>query len=273
MQAKTSALAAAQQLGEQGKAKAAELERENDLLLLQMHQVQEELEQVFLAKRQQAADADKAQAEQAAQLAGLRTQLQQQADKLGAGVAELAKEVQARQALQGELGRLQPELAAAQAQGQKLAAELKSRDELLKQAQAAAAKVQADLGARSESLKQAQAAQQQLKQDLQAKTSALAAAQQLGEQGKAKAAELERENELLLLQLHQVQEELEQFFLESRQQQRVMGQSSQSLDRARRMISRLMLPERETSLPVLTKARATAGTGPAAPVVEATKAA
>ena len=47
---------------------------------------------------------------------------------------------------------------------------------------------------------------------------------------------------LTLLQLHQVQEELEQHFLENRQLQQVMGQSRSSLDRARRLISRLMLP-------------------------------
>jgi len=262
-------LAAAQTLADHGRTKLAELESENDRLLLQMHQVQEELEQLFLNRQQQTADADKAQAAQAAQVASLRAEIKQEAGKLAAGVTELAKEGQAGQALQGELGRLKPELAAAQAQGQKLAAELKSRDESLKQAQAAAAKAQ-DLTARVESLKQAQ---EQLTQELQAKTSDLAAAQHLAAQFKAKAAELEGENDLLLLQTHQVQEELEHYYLESRQLQKVMGQSSQSLDRARRLISRLMLSERETSPPVLTKAMAKAGTGPAAPFVEATKAA
>ena len=52
---------------------------------------------------------------------------------------------------------------------------------------------------------------------------------------------------MLLLQLHQVQEELEQYFLDNRQLQQVMGQSRHSLDRARHLISRLMLPAQDAS--------------------------
>ena len=80
-----------------------------------------------------------------------------------------------------------------------------------------------------------------LASDLQSTQQQLSASQQLAEQGRTQALELERENELLLLQLHQVQEELEQYFLDNRQLQQVMGQSRHSLDRARHLISRLML--------------------------------
>ncbi len=190
-------LAAVRKLADQGRIKLANLESEKDLLLQQMHQVQEELEHLFLNKRQHKADADRVQAEQAEQLATLRAELKQQADKLAAGVMALAKEGQVGKSLQAELDRLEPELAAAQAQGKKQAAELKSRDE---------------------SLKKALSAQQQLTQDLQAKTSELAAVQQLAEQGQARAAELESKNDLLLQQMRQVQEDLEQLYLDSRQQ-------------------------------------------------------
>ena len=254
LQAKTSELAAARQLAEQGKARAAELVSENDLLLLQMRQVQEELEQRYLDSRQQKADADRAQAEQAEQVASLRAELKSRDDSLnqaqaaaGKAQADLAErveslneEVQAVQELRGELSRLKPELAEAQARGERLAATLKRRDGSLEQAQAAAAKLQADL----------------------------AAAQQLAEQCKARAAEIESINDLLLLQVHQPQEELEKFFIENQQLRQVMSQSSQSFDRARRLISRLMLTEREGGLalplkPVAQTAAAAADVGAA----------
>lgn len=271
LQLKVSDLAAAQMLADQGRIKLAELESENDLLLLQMHQGQEDLEQLFLKMRQQTADAEKAQAAQAKQVASLRAETRQQVDKIAAGVTALDKESQAGQALQAELGRLKLELAAAQAQGQKLADELKSRDDSLKQAQASAAQAQADLAARVESLIQAQSAQEHLVQDLLGKTSELEAAQQLAEQGKAKAADLESENDLLLLQMHQSQEDLEKIFLENQQLQQVMRQSSETFDRARRLISRLMLTERESgsALPL----KPVAQTAAAAAIAGAEKAA
>jgi chromosome segregation ATPase len=171
-------------------------------------------------------------------------QAQAAAGKAQADLAErvesLNEEVQAVQELRGELSRLKPELAEAQARGERLAATLKRRDGSLEQAQAAAAKLQADL----------------------------AAAQQLAEQCKARAAEIESINDLLLLQVHQPQEELEKFFIENQQLRQVMSQSSQSFDRARRLISRLMLTEREGGLalplkPVAQTAAAAADVGAA----------
>jgi hypothetical protein len=156
-------LSASQQLAEQGRTQALELERENELLLLQLHQVQEELEQGFLDHRKQLAKADAAQAEQSGLLASLQVELSQQLEKVGVSAQ------------------------------------------------------------------------------------ALSAAQQLADQGRTQVSELESENELLLLQLHQVQEELEQYFLDNRQLQQVMGQSRHSLDRARHLISRLMLPTQDAS--------------------------
>jgi len=156
-------LNAAQQLAEQGSSQVSALEGENELLLLQLHQVQEELEQGFLDHRQQLAQADAARAEQVGLHANLQEELKQLADKLSASAE------------------------------------------------------------------------------------ALTAAQQTADQGRHQISELESENELLLLQLHQVQEELEQYFLDNRQLQQVMGQSRHSLDRARRLISRLMLPAQDAS--------------------------
>ena len=156
-------LNAAQQLAEQGRSQVSALQGENELLLLQLHQVQEELEQGFLDHRKQLAQADVLQAEQAGLQAKLQEELKQLAEKLSVSAE------------------------------------------------------------------------------------ALTAAQQTADQGRHQVSELESENELLLLQLHQVQEELEQYFLDNRQLQQVMGQSRHSLDRARHLISRLMLPAQDGS--------------------------
>jgi hypothetical protein len=139
---------------------------------------------------------------------------------------------------------LSTELAAVKEYVKKQANDLKARDVALKQSQGALTKAQTELASSADLVKNGQAAQKQLAQDLKAKEDALAKARQLSDKVLVQVSEQKNENELLLLQLHQVQEELEKYFQENRQMQQVMGQSSSSLDRARRLISRLMLPVR-----------------------------
>ena len=90
----------------------------------------------------------------------------------------------------------------------KLQAVLKSAQEQaskLQQAEAAAQKLQADLKAAQEKAAKLQQAEAQLKKELQQAVA------------KSASVELKEENELLLTQLHKVQEELERYYLENRQ--------------------------------------------------------
>ncbi len=90
----------------------------------------------------------------------------------------------------------------------KLQAVLKSAQEQaskLQQAEAAAQKLQADLKAAQEKAAKLQQAEAQLKKELQQAVA------------KSASAELQEENELLLGQLHKVQEELERYYLENHQ--------------------------------------------------------
>ena len=188
LKAESEALAEAQQLTKKGATQISELEGENELLLLQLHQTQEELEQVFLDKRSQETAAGKKQSELEGRIVTLQAEVKVQSEKFDKATMALAD---------------------VQSQGKKVANDLKARDLALKQSQ-----------------------------------EALTKARQLSDKVLVQVSEQKNENELLLLQLHQVQEEMEKYFLENRQLQQVMGQSSGSLDRARRLISRLMLPVR-----------------------------
>ncbi|RDH92481.1 MAG: hypothetical protein DIZ79_03335 [endosymbiont of Lamellibrachia luymesi] len=137
-----------------------ETEQENELLLLQLHQVQEELEAVFLQKRQ----IDQSQKEQDTRL----KQLQQELDEAR---RQFQTEEKARKGLAGEQQKLQSQI-----------------EQLTK--------------ARDEQAKLATERQTQLTQ-----------AKQSQEKLESAKKETEQENELLLLQLHQVQEELEHYFI------------------------------------------------------------
>jgi len=265
LQAKEQALAKVQQLSDVTRQQISELTGQYDLQLLQLHQTQEELEQIFLDRRQQAADAEKAQAELAGRIASLQAEVKQQADKLVAGAAAMVQKVKAEQAANADLDRLKSELVSAQAEFKKLGTELQSRDKTLKQSQDALAKAHAELTSRSEALKKAQTAQHQLNQELQTKLAALAVAEQLVDQGLVQHKAVESENELLLLRLHEVQEDMERYFLENRQLQQVMGQTHHSLDRARHLISRLMLPAREPAMTLQAGAAAPEGSVTARP--------
>jgi len=137
---------------------------ENELLLLQLHQVQEELESQFL-------------------------QGKQQLETLSAEKAALAKDKEA-------LTRDKATLTAARDEQSKLAAE---RSAELERLQARLSALEAQHTALETSRKQLEASRKQLETSHKAL--------------EATHKDTVEENELLLLQLHQVQEELEQYFL------------------------------------------------------------
>ena len=148
--------------------KAKEQQEENELLLAQLHQVQEELERYYLQQQELTQRAER----QAKELAAQTEQIKAQEAKL--------KDAQAAQA--------------------KLEAELKRAREKA-----------------AEELRAAQAAKTQLEAELKAaREQAQAQAKAVAERDQ-KAKEQQEENELLLAQLHQVQEELERYYLENQQ--------------------------------------------------------
>lgn len=159
------ALQAARTQAEALQAEKQSLTEENELLLNQLHQVQEELEKHYL-------DAVSLKEKQAAlekELAQSKAAHQQASSELAAASGKATEAEKARQKLAAELTSLQKE-----------------------------------------------------KAELQAKAQSDA-----------------EENELLLNQLHQVQEELENYYLANREVLAVMGQSEQTLHRARGVISRM----------------------------------
>lgn len=127
-------------------------------------------------------------------------QAQEQAKKL----AELPKIQANLKAAQEKADKLQQ----AEVTAHKLMVDLKAAQEKsnkLQQAEATAHKLKADLQAAQETIKKIQQTEAQLKKSLEQASA------------KAASAELQEENELLLTQLHKVQEELERYYLENRQ--------------------------------------------------------
>jgi chemotaxis protein histidine kinase CheA len=158
-----------QQALHEASASQRESQQENELLLLQLHQVQEELERYFLEYQAFRDEQTKLAADKQRQIDHLTKELERQAKDSQVQIALLT---QARD----EQARL---LAERQAQIDKLA-----------QAHDGQARLAAENQANFE------AAQQKLQHTQQ-----------------ASLREAQQENELLLLQLHQVQEELERYFL------------------------------------------------------------
>ncbi|WP_230847544.1 hypothetical protein [Comamonas testosteroni] len=165
-------------------AKATELQstgQENQLLLKQLHKVQEELESRYLQAMQQ----EKALAE----LHKVKTDLKAAQEKTTA-LQAVGRE---KQTLQEQLQKVQEELASRKAKAQQ---EEKTLAEL--------PKVKAELKVAQDKTVQLQQSEARLKTQLQAQSAKAST-----------AADLEKENELLLTQLHKVQEELERHYLES----------------------------------------------------------
>ena len=245
--ARDQALQQAQARGEELAAERAShlsASEENELLLLELHQVQEELEALCIARREttEQAGAQAAQLEaQLAQAAAERDAHAAQAVDLQQQLAGLGQALRSREAeaesLQQRLGALTQstaqhasEHAAAQAQLAGLAAEL------------AQAQAQADTEAQRWSQAREQAAQHALQHGAEldaARASTLAASE---------------ESELLLLELHQVQEELEAVCLERRALQTAAESAVPAADgldlrvgEMRPVAERAALPHRELS--------------------------
>ena len=194
--------------------KNAELEQcksENELFLLQLHQVQEELETTFLnSQKQQAATKDRL-AEQERQLQEKQSQVEQ---------------------LKKSVGQLQGEFKAVNVDSQKK--QIKTEGRLVEQ---------------KRQLQEKQKQVEKLKKDVSQLKGKLNTVVRENQQDAAslkkvegKREELEKENELLLLQLHQVQEELEHYFLlyqESQAKQEEQVAQAQSDGRVKLFMSEL----------------------------------
>ncbi|WP_448871324.1 hypothetical protein [Desulfobulbus propionicus] len=159
-----------------------ELKQENELLLLQLHQVQEELEKTFLENRERSA--------------ALEEEKKKQTQKA-------VQTKQDYQILEQQLAEL-------------VTAEKKSAETLEKVRQA--------------------------NTHLLAEKKALAERNtELEQRAAHELKELQEENELLLLQLHQVQEELESYFLAGQQMGVTLIQSQHTMDQARQLLCRIAL--------------------------------
>ena len=239
-----------QQLTE-SKTKITEAGQENELLLLQLHQVQEELEAYFLkhdALQQQSsklqadiATVTKLSEERQSRIETLTKERDACAKQVADNKAQVASLTQAKTALENE----KTALTQARNEQAKLVAERQSRIETLTKERDACAKQVADNKAQVASLTQAKTAlenektaltqarneQAKLVAERQSRIEVLtkerdAHAKQLADrqvqidQLNQKVATAEQENELLLLQLHQVQEELEHYFLQYQDKQK-----------------------------------------------------
>ncbi len=244
-------LAQAKHAQEKRESASNDVKQENELLLLQLHQVQEELETTFLQKQQ----TDQARKEQDTKLNKLRQELDntrkklqserkardEQANLTADYQAQLAqaqhtqekresanKEVeQENELLLLQLHQVQEELETVFLQKQQIDQAQKKQDTKLRQLQQeldeTRRKLQAEDKARKGLVSEQQKLQAQIEQLTKAKSEQARLATERQElitqikqaQEKLEAANKEtgQENELLLLQLHQVQEELEHYFL------------------------------------------------------------
>jgi len=207
-------------------------------------------------KRFQALEADKAATAKSAE--ELQQQLSAQTDAL----QELQRRESRLEKIRQAKAELEAETAAAQARRrQKLQAEKEAADR-------SAEELNQKLSAQAETLQQQQAEREQQATRLEEKAAQLevleadaaqwkTAAEQAQQQhsaaqqrlsdleqlqsSKIKAlGEAQEENELILLQLHQVQEELEHYFLQSRAGDELAQAQKQQLQRAQALIARLL---------------------------------
>ncbi|MCB8747857.1 hypothetical protein LHU53_13175 [Rhodoferax sp. U2-2l] len=200
----------------QSQAEKLASQQENELLLTQLHQVQEELERHYLDAQQQKAALKTLQ--ETERLAGEKSnQLSQQAEQLKQALTEKERQAQAQAAQLQCIIDEQTRLHHSQSEAsQRRLAELQREQQALQdahQASMAAAQKLADQRA-AELTQQAEQLKQQLTEKEQLAQNHAAQANQ----SQAEKLASQQENELLLTQLHQVQEELERHYLEVQQQ-------------------------------------------------------
>ncbi|MES2912701.1 MAG: hypothetical protein V4718_14990, partial [Pseudomonadota bacterium] len=194
---------------ENSEVKLQESTKESQLLLLQLHQVQEELEATFLKH-----EAAKTQLDTLSQS---NTALSVAKDALAKKIIELTA------ARDAEAKAKAAALASRDAEARAKTDALAQRDALAKEKSALTARrdsLEKDLAARtSELATQGKDLAARIK-EFAALTQARDEQAKLGTERLAKLKEATQEGELLLLQLHQVQEELENYFLKHQESQK-----------------------------------------------------
>lgn len=178
------------------KAQMERTEQENTLLISQLHQVQEELEKYYLQNQKTAE-----------QLKSVEAQKQQ-----------LQAQIDAKAKLESELNSLKE----AKQKAEQLANEQKKQAETLAQNKQ---KVESELASLKDAKQKAENLANEQKNKLQAETDAkkkleseianLKEAKQKADEKAKVSNNAKQENELLISQLHQVQEELERYYLEN----------------------------------------------------------
>ncbi len=256
-------LTQARQAQEKLEATNKEAGQENELLLLQLHQVQEELEAVFLQKQQ----ISQAQEEQGTKLKQLQQELQTQIEQLTKGRDEQAKlaterQTELTQAKQSQerleaanketgqenellllqLHQVQEELEAVFLQKQQISQAQEEQGTKLKQLQQELDEAKRHFQAEEKIRKGLASEQQKLQTQIEQLTKGrdeqeklaterqteLAQAKQSQKKLESAEKETEQENELLLLQLHQVQEELEHYFIKYREMVRELKEQNKA---------------------------------------------
>jgi chromosome segregation ATPase len=201
-------------------SRLASLQEENGLLLAQLHQVQEELESVFLKSGQFE--------ETAARAADLQNRLNAEAERANG-------EAQRRSALESQAAdlqnRLNAEAARANGEAERANGEASRRAALESQA--------ADLQNRLN----AEAARANGEADRANAEAARANSEA------ARAKDLQEENDLLLAQLHQVQEELEVYYLKNKDLEQSFGETTATLQKARQALVNHLLDTRGHVIP------------------------
>lgn len=218
-----------QQLQQQlsnSRAEQQSASEENELLLNQLHQVQEELEKHYLdsqSLREQLAERDK-------QLAATKAQQEKLDVELVASRKVATQADEACKKLTVDNNGLRQQLAAEQEANRKAATQAEeARKKLTADIQRLQQQLTTEQEANRKAAIQAEEARKKLATDIQ----------RLQQQLADKNTELQstsEENDLLLAQLHQVQEELESYYLANREILGTMGQCEQTLHRARRTI-------------------------------------
>jgi hypothetical protein len=216
-------------------AQLKEAREEGELLLLQLHQVQEELEQLFLQGKEKDATHQNALADVQSQLQSRTAERDARAKELADARAALDKaqqaSKQAAEAAAKALADVQSQLQSRTAERDARAKELADARAALDKAQQASKQV-AEAAAKALGDVQAQLQSRTAERDARAKE--LASAQAHTSALDAQLKEAREEGELLLLQLHQVQEELETHFLRGK----TLDQDLQQLQRRYERIQR-----------------------------------
>jgi hypothetical protein len=220
--------------------KHQETTEENDLILQQMHQVQEELESMLLKKQ----ETEQQLKQREEQIAALQKQAQESAAHLAQEKKNAAQKDSALQQVKQQLEQKNTQIqerekqnATLQKQAQDSAAQLAQEKKNAAQKNSTLKQVEQQLEQKSSQLqeheKQIAALQKQLKDSTEKLTQQQAAAKKDGDldqlqkklkQKDTRFKELEQkhqetteENDLILQQLHQVQEELESIFLKKQE--------------------------------------------------------